>query len=122
MADDNENMAAAEIVAGALAKHAQKDFNDALDKYVAAYGSAATAQKCVQVAVGMLMGIVGYDENDEDATLKAAVAKLTDLAIINLDNILEEAIRTAPAGVEVPDGARRRLAAIKAKQGVKLNG
>ena len=122
MADDNENRAAAEIVAEALAVNAQKALNEAIDKYQAAFGVAALGSKMVQVATATFMGVVGYDNGDDDARLKDVISKLVDKSIQRLDATLEEAISKAPPNMPVPEDARRRLAAIKAKRGVKLNG
>jgi len=121
---ENENTAAAEIVAEALGLNAQKALNDALDKYGAAFGPAALASKSVNVAVSTLMAIVGYDNDDDDAQLKKVISDMVDKTIRRLDAIFEEASTKAPEhGVPVPEDAVRRLAKIKAKQqGVKLDG
>lgn len=124
---ENENTAAAKIVAEALGLNAQKALNDAVEKYGAAFGSAGLAFKSVQIAVSTLMGIIGYDNNDDDAQLKETVAKMVEKSITMLDDILEEASITAPShNIPVPEDAARRIAKIakaKAKQqGVKLDG
>lgn len=119
---ENENTAAAKIVAEALGLNAQKALNDAVEKYGAAFGSAGLAFKSVQIAVSTLMGIIGYDNNDDDAQLKETVAKMVEKSIAMLDATLEEAISKAPPNIPVPEDAIRRLAAIKARQGVKLDG
>lgn len=119
---ENENTPAAEIVAEALALNAQKALDEAVDKYHAAFGPAGLAIKAVQVATATLMGLVGYDSGDDDAKLKKIISEMVDKSIQRLDATLEEAISKAPPNIPVPEDAIRRLAAIKAKQGVKLNG